>query len=239
MKKMVILFCFAAMALVACEKDQKDVDIEMIYVEGGTFQMGGTGENEKPVHTVTLSSYYIGKYEVTQSQWNAVMKKNPSYFNGGKLPVECVNWDDAQKFCKKLSELTGKHYTLPTEAQWEYAARGGKKSMGYRYSGSNEIDEVAWYGGNSEGTTHPVGTKKQNELGIHDMSGNAWEWCADLMGNYSADSVVNPCQTESGTSHVLRGGRWNFGEQSCQVSSRADNSRNNFGVIGFRVVMVP
>ena len=155
----------------------------MVYVQGGTFMMGATSEqgsdaydNEKPAHQVTLSSFSIGRYEVTQEEWQAVMGSNPSWFKGPKRPVENVSWDDCQAFIKKLNEMTGKQFRLPTEAEWEFASRGGIKSQGYKYSGSNNLNSVAWYADNSGNTTHDVGQESPNELGIYDMSGNVWEW---------------------------------------------------------------
>ena len=200
--------------------------IEMIHVEGGTFMMGATLEqdddcdDEKPVHQVTISSFYIGKYPITQEQWMAVMDDNPSHFEGENLPVEMVNWGDVQRFIHILNEQTGKQYSLPTEAEWEFAARGGNKSKGYRYSGSNSIDDVAWYENNSDDITHPVGLKAPNELGIHDMSGNVWEWCNDWFGVYSASAQINPKGPKSGSSRVLRGGGWSSRALVCRVAHR-------------------
>ena len=189
--------------------------IEMVKVEGGTFMMGATSEmkdpydDEKPVHQVTLTNdYYMGKYEVTQALWQAVMGKNPSYFKGDNLPVNYVRWKDCQRFISKLNSMTGRKFRLPTEAEWEYAARGGKKSRGYQYSGSSNISDVAWYDGNSGDKTHPVGTKQANELGIYDMTGNVLEWCQDWYGSYYSSSQTNPTGATSGSRHVNRGGSW-------------------------------
>ena len=169
------------------------ISIDMVRVEAGTFTMGATAEmkdpwdDEKPTHRVTLiNDYYIGKYEVTQALWKAVMGNNPSEFKGDNLPVEQVSWKDCQKFLSKLNRITGKMFRLPTEAEWEYAARGGNKSRGYQYSGSNNLLDVAWYDDNSGRKTHAVGTKQPNELGIYDMSGNVCEWCQDWYGKYNS-----------------------------------------------------
>ncbi len=200
---------------------------DMVYVQGGTFTMGATSEqgseydsDERPTHQVTVSSFYISKYEVTQKQWVEIMGSNPSYFKGDNLPVERVSWNDVQEFIQKLNAKTGKNYRLPTEAEWEYAARGGNKSKGYKYSGSNNIGEVAWYYGNSGSTTHPVGRKEKNELGLFDMSGNVWEWCSDWYGIYGSGSQTNPKGPTSGSFRVLRGGSWFINARYCRVSSR-------------------
>ena len=206
------------------------VSFTMIAVEGGTFQMGATseqgsdaGSDESPVHSVTLSSYYIGETEVTQELWEAVMGSNPSYFSGyPQRPVESVSWNDCQEFITKLNNLTGKNFRLPTEAEWEYAARGGNKSNGYKYSGSNTIDDVAWYTDNSSSKTHDVKTKQVNELGIYDMSGNVWEWCQDWYGSYSSGSQTNPTGPASGSGRVRRGGSWGNYAEFCRVSNRSD-----------------
>ena len=206
------------------------VSFDMVRVEGGTFRMGATSEqedeaysNEKPVHSVTLSSYYIGKTEVTQALWQAVMGSNPSNFKGSNLPVECVSWNDCQEFIKKLNRLTGRNFRLPTEAEWEFACRGGNNSCGYKYSGSNKLGSVAWYIGNSGGKTHPVGTKAPNELGIYDMSGNVWEWCSDWYADYTSYSQTNPTGPQSGSYRVIRGGCWSNGARGCRSSIRTDN----------------
>lgn len=203
------------------------VNYPMVYVRGGTFNMGATSEqgsdayeDEKPVHQVTLSNYNIGKYEVTQDLWQAVMGSNPSNFKGNRKPVECVSWNDCQTFISKLNSLTGKRFRLPTEVEWEFASRGGTMSRGYKYSGSNTVGNVAWYSDNSGSTIHDVGTKSANELGIYDMSGNVWEWCSDWHGNYSSSSQTNPIGPSSGSHRVLRGGSWNFSAWSCRSSNR-------------------
>ena len=226
------------------------VSFTMIAVEGGTFPMGSVRGldsdakgnespvnmlllqlmpkldsdakgNESPVHNVTLSDYYIGETEVTQELWTAVMGNNPSYYSGNpKRPVEKVTWNACQEFVKKLNQLTGKNFRLPTEAEWEYAARGGKKSKGYKYSGSNTIDDVAWYPSNSGSKTHDVKTKQANELGIYDMSGNVYEWCQDWYGSYSSSSQTNPTGSTSGSFRVYRGGSWISGAGYCRVSYR-------------------
>jgi formylglycine-generating enzyme required for sulfatase activity len=218
-------------------------DIELVYVQGGTFTMGCTDDEcysdgrELPVHQVTISSFYISKYEITQAQWVAVMGNNPSSFKGGNLPVENVCWDDAQEFLSKLNLQTGKNYRLPTEAEWEYAARGGIKSQGYKYSGSNHIDDVAWYSDNSDGGTKPVGTKIPNELGIYDMSGNVWEWCNDWFGEYSSSPQHDPTGVSAGGVYVLRGGSWYFSAKICRIATRRYNAPGlRHSLFGFRVV---
>ncbi|MDO4972539.1 MAG: formylglycine-generating enzyme family protein [Bacteroidales bacterium] len=169
-----------------------------------------------------MSNYSIGKTEVTQELWKAVMGDTPSYFSGENLPVEKVSWGDCQTFISKLNALTGQNFRLPTEAEWEYAARGGSKSRGYKYSGSNTIGDVAWYWDNCGSKTHPVGTKAPNELGIYDMSGNVWEWCSDWYGSYSSASQTNPKGPTSGSDlRVIRGGSWHIsGARRFRVSDR-------------------
>ena len=221
------------------------ISIEMVKVEGGSFNMGATPEMEdpfdweKPVHRVTLTkNYYIGKYEVTQALWQAVMGSNPSGFKGDNLPVENVSWNDCQDFISKLNAMTGKRFRLPTEAEWEYAARGAKKSRGYQYSGSNTLGNVAWYDGNSGFKTHAVGTKQPNELGIYDMTGNVWEWCQDWYDSYSSSPQTNPTGAVSGSSRVYRGGCWYNSARICRSSVRYGNTpggRDYF--IGLRLVL--
>ena len=216
----------------------KGVSFVMKSVAGGTFQMGyNLAYDECPVHSVTLSSYYIGQTEVTQALWQAVMGKNPSYFTGNDLPVETVTWDDCQAFIAKLSQLTGQKFRLPTEAEWEYAARGGKNSKGYEYSGSNKLGDVAWY--NSK-KTHPVATKQPNELGIYDMTGNVDEWCQDWYDNsyYRNSPSKDPSGPTSGTHRVYRGSNWYSTAKRCRVSSRDrhDPSGGNY-FMGFRLAL--
>ncbi len=241
---------------------------ELVYVEGGTFTMGATSEqgsdydsHERPTHSVTLSSYYIGKYEVTQQLWEYVMSyrgkaadgsnmsaytgvwlgANPSstYGEGSYYPAYNVSWDDiVNKFLIRLNKITGKKYRLPTEAEWEYAARGGKKSKGYKYSGSNTIGDVAWYTSNSGGKTHPVGQKQPNELGIYDMSGNVWEWCYDWYSSYSSSPQTNPTGPTSGSYRMCRGGGCTDFVDPCRVSYRYYYHPNNRGNrIGFRLAL--
>jgi len=274
----------------------KSYSVDMVFVEGGTFQMGSnTGQNrEKPVHSVTVSSFYIGKYEVTQKEWVAVMGSNPSNFKNHHLPVEMVSWYDVLVYCNLRSIKEGltpvytirnsinpkdwgsvptfpnivwdavicnwnaNGYRLPTEAEWEYAARGGNKSKGFTYSGSNNIDEVAWYLLNSGdqqltidnlwGTskeakenncrTRIVGTKAPNELGIYDMSGNVFEWCWDWhVDSYTSGSVTNPTGTNSGYARMFRGGSWGGGPDECSVSYRVyPNPYARSQSLGFRCV---
>ena len=237
------------------QKDVKDnetetvtvngVSFRMIGVQGGTFTMGATSEqgsdafdDEKPVHQVTLSSFSIGETEVTQELWQAVMGSNPSYFKGARRPVEQVSWEDCQDFIRRLNSLTGRNFRLPTEAEWEYAARGGNRSNGYKYAGGSSIGDVAWYTDNSSSTTHDVGTKRANELGLYDMSGNVWEWCQDWYGSYSSGSQTNPRGASSGSYRVNRGGCWATIARGCRVSNRCNDtltSRN--GSLGMRLAL--
>ena len=255
------------------------VSFEMVAVKGGTFIMGCTSEqgyncndDEKPAHSVTLSDYYIGKYEMTvglfrvfvnetnyktdadKEGWSYVWNGSSWYKKKGvnwrcdangnvrnssedNHPVIHVSWNDAQAFCKWLSRKTGQTFRLPTEAEWEYAARGGNKSKDYKYSGSNNIDDVAWYTSNSEGKTHDVGTKLPNELGIYDMSGNVWEWCQDRYGNYSSSNQMNPKGSSKGSDRIGRGGAWWGGDADfCRVSLRLHNSPDIMcNSLGFRL----
>ncbi len=223
-----------------------NVYVELVKVEAGSFNMGATPEmqepyrNEKPVHRVTLTNnYYIGKYEVTQALWQAVMGSNPSQIKGDNLPVETVDWNDCQGFISKLNAMTGKRFRLPTEAEWEYAARGGKKSRGYQYSGSNTLGDVAWYDGNSGFKTHAVGTKQPNELGIYDMAGNVLEWCQDRYGSYSSSPQTNPTRAVGGAGRVNRGGSWYSSARDCRTSFRSTlvTSDIRSDDLGFRLVL--
>lgn len=230
---------------------------EMVMVEGGTFLMGCTSEqgncndDESPNHYVNVSDFYMAKYEVTQAQWQAVMgtsvrqqrdKAGSSYLygEGANYPMYYVSWHEAQEFISRLNELTGKTYRLPTEAEWEYAARGGKHAQtnGYKYSGSNFIELVAWFSDNSGSTTHPVGSKSPNQLGIYDMSGNVWEWCYDWKGTYSGGSQTNPTGPDSGSYRVVRGGGWSNSAGGCRVAIRGNLSPSlRDGNLGFRLVL--
>ena len=256
----------------------KNLVNSFVYVEGGTFQMGSnSGANdEKPVHNVSLSSYYIAKAEITQAQWSAIMGNNNSYFKGDNRPVECVSWFDAIVFCNKLSmmdkrtpvysvngntdpdtwnykpcnrdsingnitmNIKANGYRLPTEAEWEFAALGGKKRKDNKYSGSDNLDAVAWYEGNSGGKTHDVATKSPNELGLYDMSGNVWKWCWDWYASYSSNQQTNPIGAISGSSRILRGGCWDYGfglDYYCRVTNRYNDTPNSRYVYnGFRLV---
>ena len=235
------------------------INMRMVWVEGGDFLMGCTSEqgsdcdsDEKNVRKVTVDGFYIGMLEVTQSQWEKVMgttidqqknKANASNTRGvgPDYPMYYVSWEEAMEFCRLLSQQTGKTYTLPTEAQWEYAARGGSKNEGTKFSGSHYLDNVAWYDGNSGNSTHVCGTKRANALGIYDMSGNVWEWCKDWYGDsYISYDVNNPQGASSCSNRVLRGGSWSSDARDCRVANRNGNtpgSRSYFN--GFRVVMIP
>ncbi len=231
---------------------------EMVPVAGGTFTMGCTGEqgsdcydDEKPAHSVTLNKdYYIGKYEVTQGLWKAVMGSLPSsltpsssYGYGDNYPVYYVSWNDiVNDFIPALNRLTKKTFRLPTEAEWEYAARGGSKSKGYKYSGSNTLGDVAWYWdnwGQSNNKTHEVGKKSPNELGIYDMSGNVWEWVSDWYDGYSSTAQTDPIGPATGSFRVRRGGSWYGGAGNCRVSFRPNGNPDfsNYN-LGFRLVLL-
>ena len=223
------------------------VSFTMVRVDGGTFTMGATDEqgsdaydSEKPAHEVTLSTFSIGETEVTQALWQAVMGSNPSYFKDNpQNPVEKVSWDDCQEFIKKLNSLTGKSFRLPTEAEWEYAARGGSKSRKTKYSGGSDIGSVAWYDGNSGNKTHPVKGKSPNELGLYDMSGNVWEWCEDYYDSkfYTSSPKSNPKGSSTGSNRVFRGGSWYDYARDCRVSDRAFSPDNRGIILGLRLAL--
>jgi formylglycine-generating enzyme required for sulfatase activity len=217
-------------------------DNQMVRIPSGTFSMGSNkSSDEKPIHSVTLSSFYMSKYEVTQKQWREIMGEDPPElaFKGcDQCPVERVSWNDIQEFIKKLNNKTGKNYRLPTEAEWEYAARGGQN---YKYAGSDNIEDVAWYSSNSDSKTHPVGQKSENGYGLYDMSGNVWEWCEDVWHkNYSGAPTNGSAWTSGGNSarRVLRGGSWSDTSVSCRAASRF-NAAPTYGsnVSGFRLVL--
>ena len=230
------------------------VSFTMVAVEGCTFTMGATPEQgidaydrEMPTHEVTLSSYRIGQTEVTQELWQAVMGSNPSEFTGNlQRPVEKVSWNDCQTFIAELNALTGQTFRLPTEAEWEFAARGGNRSQGHKYAGSNTVDDVAWYYDNSYAVgssspdygTHTVATKAPNELGLYDMSGNVWEWCQDRYGSYSSDAQTNPTGPTTGLQRVWRGGAWNDYAGKSRVSNRFLSVPSGaFNYLGLRLVL--
>jgi formylglycine-generating enzyme required for sulfatase activity len=249
----------SAVSAVPQRPGQTSAPDNFVRVEGGTFQMGSAsgGDNERPVHSARVKSFYMGKYEVTQREWTEIMGSNPSNFMGDDLPVEMVSWHDAIEYCNKRSlregltpayrgsgnsvacDLSASGYRLPTEAEWEYAATGGANGayLTYSYSGSNSVDGVGWYENNSSGWTHPVGTIQPNDLGIYDMSGNVWEWCWDWYGNYPSGSQTDPIGPASGLSRVLRGGSWNSSAQGLRSANRDYGTpTNRFSFSGFRLV---
>lgn len=225
--------------------DVKGVKFKMIKVEGGTFEMKETVSagflglsSEERVQTTTLSDYFIGETQVTQALWQAVMGSNPSKFKGDNLPVERVSWNDCQDFIRKLNSLTGQTFRLPTEAEWEFAARGGNKTHGYKYSGSNILKDVAWYSDNSENKTHDVAAKQPNELGLYDMSGNVWEWCKDWYGEYENGTKKDPQGSLTGYKCVCRGGGWTGGSCSCSLEKRSqDYSHQLYSSLGLRLAL--
>ncbi len=215
------------------------VPFTMVGVKGGTFQMGcedsNADSNERPTHMVTLDSYYIGETEVTQELWEAVMEYNPSEFQyDSQLPVEFVSWEDCENFILRLNDITQKSFRFPTEAEWEYAARGGHEAISTTYAGSDNISEVGWFNANSDSMTHPVKGKSPNSLGLYDMSGNLWEWCQDWLDSYPSEPTHNPLGPFSGSSKVLRGGAWNGGPKNCRLSNRdgrtVDYASNRLGL---------
>jgi len=226
----------------------------LVSVSGGTFRMGAQNsdpqsdnydtearDNENPVHEVTLSNYYIGKFEITQQEWRTIMGDEldwpEQYGRGDDFSAYNVSRTEALRFVEKLSAMTRLPFRLPTEAQWEYAARGGNRSLHLRYSGSNDVDEVAWHKENANGSLHPVGGKLSNELGLHDMSGNLWEWCSDTYGQYPSTPQTDPL-ADSGSPFVLRGGAWTYFPTYCRVTCRDSYSGDDASVsVGFRVAM--
>ncbi len=231
------------------EKLPDGFTFEMIYVEEGAFRMGGADKeayyDEQPVHEVKVNSIYIARYPVVQALWAAVMGEDASASaENHEHPVEMVSWEDAQSFIQKLSEITGKTYRLPTEAEWEYAARGGRQGNGYLYAGSDNLDEVGWYVRNSNGGEKTVGQKKPNELGLYGMSGNVLEWCQDwYSGSYYEEckkqgTVENPQGPAEGAFRVLRGGSWYLEAQKCRSSYRHYNPPGSrFTDMGFRLAL--
>lgn len=270
--KIMFALLFAALFALGAHAQKKNlhfevegVGFEMIFVEGGTFTMGATFEqsfpldNEKPIHEVKLSDYYIGETEVTQELWNAVTGQPLSHFSGDpKLPVEDVTWDECMGFIEMLQQKTAMKFCLPTEAQWEFAARGGNLSKGYEYAGSDKPEEVAWFGAstrpedgvyrdtirlkefldNSLAHTYPVSLKRPNELGIYDMSGNVAEWVADFYAPYTTGRKKNPKGPAYGKEHVYRGGCWYFGSWASRVAQRDGTSTSaHFYNLGFRLAL--
>ena len=257
------LLSFLLMTLVACTVKAQDtttatsstgenititangITFTMVFVKGGSFTMGATAEqgneakaDEKPAHNVTLSDYYIGETEVTQALWQAVMgDDNPSEYKGPGMPVELISWEDCESFIDKLNTLTGMKFRLPTEAEWEYAARGGNKSRGYKFAGSNDIGTVAWYESNSDAKTHPVKQKAPNELGIYDMTGNVWEWCFDGYGPYSSAAQTNPKGLSTAEANASRGGSFVNSPEDSRVSVRSFSPGYISSSLGFRIAM--
>ena len=207
---------------------------------GATDEQGGNIKDQLPAHRVILSDYYIGETPVTQELWNEVMDDNPSCYKGPKKPVEMVSWNDCQEFVAKLNKLTGGKFRLPTEAEWEFAARGGVDSKGFKYAGSDCLNEVAWYAKNSDDMTHEVKTKTPNELGLYDMNGNVWEWCSDYYSPsyYSVSPKINPQGPITGSSRVNRGGSWFTDISRYRISVRDGNpEQGRYAALGLRLAM--
>lgn len=258
----IISFVFVSAALHSCEEKQElvipeeaeddivfnvnGVSFKMVKIEGSIFRMGSDGvlfevvENETPSHNVSLSDYYIGETEVTQELWVAVMGNNPSAQNHAEsntCPVENVSWDDCQMFIDSLNAITGRVFSLPTEAQWEYAARDGIKLSEYLFSGSDNIQKVCWYSGNTP-SSRSVKGKEPNKIGLYDMSGNVAEWCNDWYGMYSGSFQEDPIGHHSGTKRVIRGGGWTSSEKDCRNTAR-DCQTPDFknSSLGFRLAL--
>jgi formylglycine-generating enzyme required for sulfatase activity len=219
--------------------------LDMVAVPAGCFDMGcgpwtdNCDPSEKPVHHVCLAAFTIGKFEVTQGQWEALMGHNPSFFKGDtRLPVENVSWEHVQECIRRLNQVTGQRYRLPSEAQWEYAARSGGRPE--KYAGGEDLDKLGWYGQNSGGSPRPVGGKAANGLGLHDMSGNVWEWCQDWYGDYLKESVTDPSGPSSGSGRVIRGGSWydpaGYCRSACRSRAGPGDRRDS---LGFRLVLLP
>jgi len=257
MRKTVILLMFLLIQPVVAIESSSTGD-NFVRIEGGTFQMGSNNGNddEKPVHIVTVKSFSMGKYPVTQKEWTEIMGNNLCHFKGENLPVENVSWHEAVEYCNKRSLKEGlspvysgsgdnitcdwnaNGYRLPTEAEWEYAAKGGNKDkILFEYSGSNSMEAVAWYDKNSEGSTHPVGTKEPNSLGLYDMSGNVWEWCWDWYRSYSSQDQKDPKGALSGSHRVMRGGSWRYEGRYLRSSYRGFViPSRRYSYFGFRLV---
>lgn len=221
------------------------ISIDLIYVEGGSFLMGDDSskyDNEKPAHKVVLNSLYVGKYQVTQNLWKAIMGQNPSALKGERRPVESISWNDTKRFIRKLNSITGRVFRLPTEAEWEYAARGGIYSQGYSYAGSDKLEQVGWYAKNSNDELHEVGLKLRNELGIYDLSGNLWEWCEDdYYHNYNGipeDGSAFMGSRDRGWYRIIRGGSYLNAPAYCRPSTRSKSTpENRSRDIGFRLAL--
>lgn len=233
-----------------------EATIKFAAVKAGEYWRGSKRRlsGEKPLHKVVIThSFWISKFPITQWQYQQVMNSNPSHFHGADLPVEMVSWYEAKEFCRQLTSteekagrLPGNYvYRLPTEGEWEYAARGGAQGQNYKYAGGNHIDQVAWYGGgmggNSNFNTHPVGLKEPNELGLYDMSGNVWEWCQDWQQSYyKTGRLINPAGPESGSHRTLRGGSWGYNRNCCLITRRDGlTSSHRYCDVGFRIVLAP
>ena len=247
----VVFFVFFVSFTAAGEKESKDpaTGMEFVFVKGGCYDMGDTfgggDPDEKPVHNVCVSDFYMGKYEVTQGQWKTIMGSNPSYFSscGDTCPVEMVSWNDIEEFIQKFNSKTGKSYRLPTEAEWEYAARsGGRKEKYAGTSSDSDLKDYAWYGSNSDNETHPAGQKKPNGLGIYDMSGNVYEWCQDWFSShyYKNSPRDNPRGPSSGSHRVFRGGSWLNEALLLRASDRNDEDPSgSYSRVGFRLLRTP